>query len=92
MVIPLICSLAPQILQRLGDSNGTVRLFSEYKNQDLAYVDLHTIAGRVERVDQQHVKYLLDLQPAKKQAVQCSVTCKRRKVGPELNSEKKREP
>ena len=57
-----------------------------------AYVDLHTIAGRVERVDQQHVKYFLDLQPGKKQLVQYSVTYKRRKVGPELNTEKKREP
>ena len=29
-----------------------------------------TIAGRVERVDQKHVKYFLDLQPGKKQLVQ----------------------
>jgi hypothetical protein len=61
-------------------------------NQPGAYVDLHTIAGRVERVDQQHVKYFLDLPPGKKQLVQYSVTYKRRKVGPELNTEKKREP
>jgi len=57
-----------------------------------AYIDLHTIAGRVERVDQRHVKYFLDLRPGKKQLVQYSVTYKRRKVGPELNAEKKREP
>ena len=57
-----------------------------------AYVDLHTIGGRVERVDQQHVKYFLDLTPGKKQRVEYSVTYKRRKVGPELNAEKKREP
>ena len=57
-----------------------------------AYVDLHQIAGRVERVDQNHVKYFLDLQPGKKQMVDYSVTYKRRKVGPELNTEKKREP
>ena len=57
-----------------------------------AYIDLHTIAGRVERVDQQHVKYFLDLVPGKKQLVQYSVTYKRRKVGPELNTERKREP
>jgi hypothetical protein len=57
-----------------------------------AYVDLHTIVGRVERVDRQHVKYFVDLQPGKKQVVQYSVTYKRRKVGPELNAEKKREP
>ncbi len=61
-------------------------------NEPGAYVDLHTIAGRVERVDQQHVKYFLDLSPGKKQVVQYSVTYKRRKVGPELNTEKKREP
>jgi hypothetical protein len=57
-----------------------------------AYVDLHTLAGRAERVDQQHVKYFLDLKPGKKESVNYSVTYKRRKVGPELNAEKKREP
>jgi hypothetical protein len=57
-----------------------------------AYVDLHTVSGRVERVDQQHVKYFMDLPPGKKQVVQYSVTYKRRKVGPELNTERKREP
>ena len=61
-------------------------------NEAGAYVDLHTVGGRVERVDQQHVKYFLDLQPGKKQTVTYSVTYKRRKVGPELNTEKKREP
>ncbi|MEI8373066.1 MAG: hypothetical protein WCJ35_09580 [Planctomycetota bacterium] len=61
-------------------------------NEPGAYVDLHAITGRVERVDQQHVKYFMDLSPGKKQRVEYSVTCKRRKVGPELNAEKKREP
>jgi hypothetical protein len=61
-------------------------------NEAGAYVDLRTIPGRVERVDQNHVKYFLDLQPGKKQLVDYSVTYKRRKVGPELNTEKKREP
>jgi hypothetical protein len=61
-------------------------------NQAGAYVDLHQVPGRVERVDQQHVKYFLDLQPGKKQLVQYSVTYKRRKVGPELNLQQKREP
>jgi hypothetical protein len=61
-------------------------------NEAGAYVDLHTVPGRVERVDQQHVKYFLDLKPGKKQTVSYSVTYKRRKVGPELNTEKKREP
>jgi hypothetical protein len=57
-----------------------------------AYVDLHNVAGKVERVDQNHVKYFLDLPPGKKQTVQYSVTYKRRKMGPELNTERKREP
>ncbi len=57
-----------------------------------AYVDLHDVPGRVERVDQQHVKYFMDLKPGKKQRVEYSATYKRRKVGPELNVEKKREP
>jgi hypothetical protein len=57
-----------------------------------AYVDLHHLAGRVERVDQNHVKYFLDLKPGQKQFVSYAVTYKRRKAGPELNIEKKREP
>jgi len=57
-----------------------------------AYVDLHRIEGRVERVDQNHVKYFLDLKPGEKRLVTYSVTYKRRKMGPELNQEKKREP
>jgi len=57
-----------------------------------AYVDLHQIAGRKERVDQNHVKYFLDLKPGEKQLVTYSVTYKRRKVQPELNQERKREP
>jgi hypothetical protein len=61
-------------------------------NEEGAYVDLHEIVGRVERVDQNHVKYFLDLNPGEKRLVRYSVTYKRRKVGPELNAEKKREP
>ena len=61
-------------------------------NEPGAYVDLHTVAGRVEPVDQQHVKYFMDLPPGKKQSVEYCVTYKRRKVGPELNTERKREP
>jgi len=57
-----------------------------------AYVDLHQLQGRVERVDQNHCKYFLELKPGKKQFVGYSVTYKRRKVGPELNPEKKRQP
>ena len=57
-----------------------------------AYVNLHKIAGRKERVDQNHVKYFLDLKPGEKRLVTYSVTYKRRKVGPELNQEKRREP
>jgi len=57
-----------------------------------AYVDMQKLPGRVERVDQNHVKYFLDLKPGEKQFVKYSVTYKRRKVGPDLNVEKKREP
>ena len=60
-------------------------------DEEGAYVDLHDIDGRVERVDQNHVKYFLDLTPGEKRFVKYSVTYKRRKVGPELNQEKKRE-
>ena len=34
----------------------------------------------------------MDLLPSKKQRIEYSVTYKRRKVGPESNAEKKREP
>ena len=61
-------------------------------NAEGAYVDLHQVPGRVERVDQNHVKYFLDLKPGKKQLVNYKVTYKRRKQGPELNTERKREP
>ncbi len=61
-------------------------------NEPGAYVDLHQIDGRVERVDQNHVKYFLDLTPGEKRTVTYSVTYKRRKVGPELNQEQRREP
>jgi hypothetical protein len=57
-----------------------------------AYVDMHEVGGRVERVDQNHVKIFQDLDPGEKRLVTYSVTYKRRKVGPELNGEKKREP
>jgi len=61
-------------------------------NEPGAHVDLHEIGGKVERVDQNHIKYFLDLNPGEKRLVRYSVTYKRRKVGPELNAEKKREP
>lgn len=57
-----------------------------------AYVDLHRIAGKIEKVDQNNVKYFLDLKPGEKQLVRYSVTYKKRKVGPDLNVVKKREP
>ncbi len=60
-------------------------------NEAGAYVDLHEVDGRVERVDQNHVKYFLDLEPGEKRRVTYSVTYKRRKVQPELNQERKRE-
>jgi hypothetical protein len=61
-------------------------------NNEGAYVDLNQIAGRVERVDQNHVKYFLELKPGKKRVVSYKVSYKRRKQGPELNIERKREP
>jgi len=61
-------------------------------NEPGAYVDLHEVAGRKERVDQNHVKYFLDLKPGEKQFVRYSVTYKRRKMPPELNGYKRREP
>ncbi len=61
-------------------------------NQPGAYVDLHEVGGRKERVDKNHVKYFLDLAPGQKRLVKYSVTYKRRKVGPELNPQRKREP
>jgi hypothetical protein len=61
-------------------------------NEPGAYVDLRQVPGRVEKVDQNHVKYFLDLEPGQKQLVTYSVKYKRRKVGPELNQEKRREP
>jgi hypothetical protein len=79
--------------------DGNVVLWSEENppedwtsNESGAYVDLHEVPGRVELVDQNHVKYFLDLEPGQKTHVTYSVTYKRRKVGPELNTEKKREP
>jgi len=61
-------------------------------NEAGAYVDLHEIEGRVERIDQSHVKYFVDLTPGQKLVVRYTVTYKRRKVGPELNGYKRREP
>jgi hypothetical protein len=79
--------------------DGNVVLWSEESppndwnsNQPGAYVDLHNVPGRVELVDQNHVKFFLDLEPGEKTLVTYSVTHKRRKVGPELNTQKKREP
>jgi len=84
-------------LERRFDAN-VVLWGSEGKPEDWdsdepgAYVDLHQVEGRVERVDQNHVKYFLDLKPGEKRFVTYSVTYKRRKVGPELNGYKRREP
>jgi hypothetical protein len=57
-----------------------------------AYVDLHEVESRIEKVDQNHVKYFLDMRPGQKWVVPYEVTYKRRKMGPELNGEKHREP
>jgi len=84
-------------IERRFDANvvlwGTVGQPDDWNsNEEGAYVDLHAVDGRVERVDQNHVKYFLDLPPGEKRFVKYSVTYKRRKIGPELNQEKKREP
>ncbi|MDE0838009.1 MAG: hypothetical protein OSB41_03055 [Kiritimatiellae bacterium] len=57
-----------------------------------AYVDLHEVDSRIEKVDQNHVKYFLDMAPGEKRVVRYEVTYKRRKSGPELNTEEHREP
>ena len=62
------------------------------ENRAGAYVDLHGHAGKIEKVDAHHVKYFLDLNPGQKHLVSYSVTCKRRKQGPEINLEKRHEP
>ena len=54
-----------------------------------AYIDLHQVPGRVERVDQQHVKYFLDL-PAGEEAagrVQRDVQTKEGGAGTECRAE-----
>jgi hypothetical protein len=84
-------------LERHFDAN--VVLWSEAgppadwnSNEPGAYVDLHEVPGRKERVDENHAKYFLDLNPGEKKFVRYSVTYKRRKMAPELNTEKRREP
>jgi hypothetical protein len=78
---------------------ANVILWSEEKspadwgsNTPGAYADLHNVPGRVERVDENHVKYFLDLEPGKKKMVTYAVTHKRRTQGPELNTKKIRRP
>jgi len=61
-------------------------------NEPGAYINLHDLDGRVERVDQNHIKYFVDLNPGEKRVIKYTVTYKHRKIGPELNGEKKREP
>jgi len=61
-------------------------------NEPGAYIDMHELDGRVERVDENHVKYFVDLNPGEKRVIQYTVTYKRRKVGPELNTYDRREP
>ena len=74
----------------LWGSEGVPAQWNE--NKPGAYVDLHQVEGRVERVDENHVKYFLDLKPGEKRLVRYTVTYKRHKMPPELNGEKRREP
>ncbi|MGA2065788.1 MAG: hypothetical protein ABSG86_12500, partial [Thermoguttaceae bacterium] len=58
--------LAKMELERQFDANvvlwGEGQPPKDWNSQEPgAYVDLHNVPGRVERVDQQHVKYFLDL-------------------------------
>jgi hypothetical protein len=79
--------------------NANVVLWSEGKppkdwNSDEAgaYVDLHEVESRVEKVDQNHVKYFFDMTPGQKRVVRYKVTYKHRKAGPELNTKKRHKP
>jgi len=56
-----------------------------------AYVDMHDLEGRIERVDQNHVKYFLDMKPGERRVVTYTVTHKQRKIGPKLNVVTQRE-
>jgi hypothetical protein len=57
-----------------------------------AYVDMHEIESRIEKVDQNHVKYFLDTRPGQRWVLTYTVTYKHRAVGPELNQRKRWEP
>ena len=86
---------APWVRAGIGDlpAPGWLRLTWRWDGDEPgAYVDLHELDGRVERVDQNHVKYFLELEPGKKKTVTYRVTNKNRKVGPELNTQKIRRP
>ncbi|MDE0838008.1 MAG: hypothetical protein OSB41_03050, partial [Kiritimatiellae bacterium] len=79
--------------------NANVVLWSEaYPPEDWttdkagAYVDLHTVESRVEKVDQNHVTYFVDMTPGQKRVIRYEVTYKHRKSGPELNTQKRRKP
>lgn len=56
------------------------------KDEPSAYVDLHEIGSRVERVDANHVKYFVDLEPGEKRTIRYSVTYKQRMIAPKLNA------
>jgi len=60
-------------------------------DEQAAYVDMHTTEGRIERVDQNHVKYFLDMKPGERRVVTYTVTHKQRKIGPKLNVVSQRE-
>ena len=72
----------------LWGSDGKPKDWDE--NEPGAYVNLSSIAegdkpGKVERVDNQFVKYYVDLNPGEKRTIRYSVTYKNRFIGPKLN-------
>jgi hypothetical protein len=61
-------------------------------NKAGVYVDMRTIPGKVEKVDQHYIKYYLDLKPGQLQKIRYTVTHKHRVTGRKLNVQKIREP
>ena len=57
-----------------------------------AYVDLHSMPGRMERVDQQHVKYFLDLPAGEEAECRLQRDVQAAKGGAGVEPERKREP
>jgi hypothetical protein len=81
--IGLLASRARLILQR---RHGVIRV----KSPPWSSVARRALTGHLQKMGRS--QYFLDLEPGEKRFVRYSVTFKRRKMVPELNAEKKREP